>query len=141
MKIFKYDQIKQGFPKPYGKVRDFGEYIEMRVSIENPMQSLFRHLTTTLEADVDQDNTAQGSIVTPANPGFTIRCDENSNFTYPKITVTYLSTYTANETIYPDVYVFNGDNATYYVAKHIGFIRCVKTNYFDLVLIDKNIQQ
>ncbi|MFA7103506.1 MAG: hypothetical protein WC142_09960, partial [Bacteroidales bacterium] len=65
-------------------------------------------------------------------------CDENNNF-IPS--ATYLSTYTVNEITYSNVYVFNKDNVTYYVSKHTGFIRCVENNYFDLVLIDKNIQQ
>jgi len=45
-----------------------------------------------------------------------------------------------NGTIYKDIYVFDKD-ILFYVAKHIGLIRMLKTGDFDLVLIDKNIQQ
>jgi len=123
-------------PKPEGgrKAYIFAEYIEIEITVDN------FNRTTRLTADIEQDNTLGGScIYPPIGEPLYMGCDKNNNFTPSAM---YLSTYTENETIYSDVYVFNSkDNATYYVSKHIGFIRCVKDNKYDLVLIDKNIQQ
>jgi len=142
-------EIRKFAPMPEGgrgKVYDCAESITMDITVENPSQSLFIKGRTWLVADIYKDNTLRGMyITTPVKTIFStrcnelsLRCDENNNFTP---SATYLSTYTVNEITYSNVYVFNKDNVTYYVSKHTGFIRCVENNYFDLILIDKNIQQ
>jgi len=142
-------EIRKFAPMPEGgrgKVYDCAESITMDITVENPSQSLFIKGRTWLVADIYKDNTLRGMyITTPVKSIFStrcnelsLRCDENNNFTP---SATYLSTYTVNEITYSNVYVFNKDNVTYYVSKHTGFIRCVENNYFDLILIDKNIQQ
>jgi len=142
-------EIRKFAPKPEvgkRKVYDWAEDIEMNITVENASQSLFIKGRTWLIADIYKDNTLKGMyITTPVKTIFSthcnelsLRCDENNNF-IPS--ATYLSTYTVNEITYSNVYVFNKDNVTYYVSKHTGFIRCVENNYFDLVLIDKIIQQ
>jgi hypothetical protein len=144
-------EIRQFAPEPMGrkKTSDFAESIYIDFSVENTILSLFIKGRTWLKADIDRDNTLDGMhIATPAIKNtsscreFSIRCDENNNF---RPTVTYLSNYTVNDTNYSDVYVFTVPEyeTTYYVSKHVGFIRCVLLGPFgfDLVLIDKNIQQ
>lgn len=129
-----------------GKIYDWAEDIEMGITIENIAQSLSVKGRTWLKADIYKDNTLNGMyITTPVKTIYSTRCDElslncdeNNNFTP---SATYLSNYTVNGTNYSDVYVFNKYNTTYYVSKHIGFIRCMYDNDFDWVLIDKNIQQ
>jgi len=140
MIITNYEVLKFGGGKPKGeKVYDFAEDIKMDITVENVSQSLFRKGRTWLKADIYTDNTLDGMyITTPVKTIFSTHCDENNNFTP---SATYLSTYIVNATTYPDVYVFNSDNATYYVSKHTGFIRCIEAGYFDLVLIDKKVQQ
>jgi hypothetical protein len=147
MVVTNYETLKFGGGKPErGKVYDFAEDIEIEITVENTEKLLFVKGRTWLKADIGYDNTLNGMYIsTPVKTIFSIRlnelslrCDENNNFTP---SATYLSTYTVNETTYSDVYVYNKDNVTYYVSKHTGFIRCVENNYFDLVLIDKNIQQ
>jgi hypothetical protein len=152
-------------PKGNRKVNDIAEGIEIDVTIEDLMQSLSKKGRTILTSKLGikhQDNTAEGSVLTPANTKFIISCDENNNFV-PCVTynttqyISYLNTYTIDETTYSDVYVFNiveniiagsyKDDYTYYVSKQTGFIRCLRQceyeNYdnFDLVLIDKNVLQ
>ncbi|MGI6291103.1 MAG: hypothetical protein ACOXZH_01540 [Bacteroidales bacterium] len=142
-------EIRKFAPMPKGgrgKIYDCAESITMDITVENASQSLFIKGRTWLIADIYKDNTLEGMyITTPVKTIFStrcnelsLRCDENNNFTP---SATYLSTYTVNEITYSNVYVFNKDNVTYYVSKHTGFIRCVENNYFDLILIDKNIQQ
>ncbi|MGI6291105.1 MAG: hypothetical protein ACOXZH_01550 [Bacteroidales bacterium] len=142
-------EIRKFAPMPEGgrgKVYDCAESITMDITVENPSQSLFIKGRTWLVADIYKDNTLRGMyITTPVKSIFStrcnelsLRCDENNNFTP---SATYLSTYTVNEITYSNVYVFNKDNVTYYVSKYIGFIRCVENNYFDLILINKNVQQ
>jgi len=121
---------------PKGKnVYECSEIIEMNILLGESEKE------TRLSSNLSQKNIGKGRIATPidANSYFSIRCDENNNFTPP---ATYINTYSVNGKIYSDVYVFNDeDNITFYVSKHIGFIRCVKDNDFDWVLIDKNVQQ
>jgi len=126
----------QGAPaKARGKIYDWDEVIRMDIAIEN-ISYFFSKTGETELAPLS------GHIYSPVTTELYLRCDENNNFTSQGVVVTYLSTYTANEITYSDVYLFNSkDNAAYYVSKHIGFIRCMKDNKYDLVLIDKNIQQ
>jgi hypothetical protein len=131
--VTNYEATRLGYPKPYGKTRDWGECIEIDFIIENSKGG-----ETVLNASVGEINTAKGRVFTPTNSFLSIYCNENNIF---KSIPTYIGTYMVNETTYPDVYVFNEGDVTYYVSKHIGFIRCVKNNDFDLVLIDKNVQQ
>jgi len=147
MTVTNYEILKFGGGKSKrGKIYDFAESIHIDFTIENTELSLYEKGRTWLKADIYKDNTLDGMyITTPIKTIFSthcnelsLRCDENNNFTP---SATYLSTYRVNETTYSDVYVFNKDKVTYYISKHIGFIRCVENNYFDLVLIDKNIQQ
>ncbi len=137
MLISNYEATRlASMPKGRRRAYNWAEYIEMKITIEN-----FGSGTTKLEADEDQDNTLRKGvsyIYTPTEEFLYISCDENTNFVPSP---TYLTTYTVNETIYSDVYVFHQDDVSYYVSKHIGFIRCVKNNYLDLVLTDKNVQQ
>lgn len=135
MIVTNYD-LTRFAPKPLGgrKAYDWAEWIEMEITVSDSKK------TTRLNADIDKDNTANGYIFTPTRRHLNIRCDENNNFIFPA-SATYLNTYTINDLTYSDVYVFNEHGVTYYVSKHIGFIRCVKSGYFDLVLIDKNILQ
>ena len=129
-----------------GKVYDYAESIHIDFSVENTTLSLSNKCRTWVKADIDNDNTLNGMYIsTPVIDNtlrckeFSLHCDKNNNFTP---FATYLNTYTVNGTTYSDVYEFNyKDGATYYVSKHVGFIRCVENNYFDLVLIDKNVQQ
>ena len=161
MVVTKYETTRIGSKYAMRKTKDWEEIIKMQISIENVMQSFFANGQTCFGAEVDQDNTAEGGIFTPANTTFSIRCDANNNFVQGVYnttqTISYLSTYTVNGTTYSDVYVFNiieniiggtyKDDFTYYVSKHVGFIRCVrqceypKYFNFDLVLINKKIQQ
>ena len=132
-------EIRKFAPTPEGgrrKIYDCAESIRIDFTVENTVQSF----KTWLKADIDNDNTANGYIFTPTKQHLNIRCDENNNF-IPPASATYLNTYTVNGILYSDVYMFNYKNVTYYISKHIGFIRCVENNYIDLVLIDKNILQ
>jgi len=146
MVVTNYETTRMA-PKPEGgrKAYNFAEYIEMEIIVSN------FNRTTRLEADIEQDNTlGRGCIYPPIGEPLYIGCDKNNNFIPP---ITYLSSYSVNETTYTDVYMFNvvkditADNYTYYVSKHIGFIRCIfqceyaPHNNFDLVLIDKKVQQ
>ena len=124
--------------KTISKTYDWAELIIMNITIENIAQSLYSIIETELFSDEDKDNTlAHGRICSPAITTLFLRCNEKNNFTP---TATYLNSFTVNETVYHDVYMFNIDDIKYYIAKHIGFIRCVGHKY-DWVLIDKNIQQ
>lgn len=146
MIITKYETLKFGGGKSKrGKVYDFAEDIKMEFTVENTSQLLFVKGKTWLKADIGCDNTLDGMYIsTPAIDNtlrcteFSLSCDKNNNF-HPS--ATYLSTYIVGEATYSDVYVFNQNKITYYVSKHIGFIRCVENNYFDLVLINKNVVQ
>jgi hypothetical protein len=76
------------------------------------------------------------------------RCDANNNFNLDG-SVTFFSEYSVNDITYKDVYFFDCDShegkISCYVAKHIGIIRFIRSfsynNSFNLVLINKNIQQ
>jgi len=149
MIITKYETLKFGGGKSKrGKIYDFAEDIEMEFTVENTSQLLSVKGSTWLKADIGHENTLNGMYIsTPIIDNtlrcteFSLSCDENNNF-HPS--VTYLSTYMVNEITYSDIYVFNKDHITYYVSKHIGFIRCVysESGYrIDLVLIDKNVKQ
>jgi len=152
MVVTNYEVTKcASMPKGGRKAYDFAEWIIINFVVDNTNKG-----KTHLVADEDQDNTAKGSVFVPAETLLSIRCNENDNFTP---SATHLSTYSVNEIEYKDVYVFNvsqkihsgnityTDDFTYYVAKHIGFIRCVrKCEYaehysYDWVLIDKNVIQ
>ena len=148
MTVINYQTLKFA-PMPTGgrgKVYDCAESIGMDITVENASQSLFIKGRTWLKADIEIDNTLKGMYIsTPVKTIFSTRlneiylsCDANNNFSQ---SATYLNTYTVNEITYSDVYVFNSYDVAYYVSKHIGFIRCVENNYFDLVLINKNVQQ
>jgi len=119
------------------KVYNFVECIILGIAMENSRNGM-----TRLEADEDQDNSLMkeiSQIFTPSGEYLHIGCDKNNNFSP---IVMYLNNYTINKTTYSDVYVFNSKNdITFYVSKYIGFIRCMKDDKYDLVLIDKNIQQ
>jgi len=138
---------------PKGKyVYECSEIIEMNILVGESEKE------TRLSSNLSQKNIGKGRIATPtnANSYFSIRCDENNNFTPP---ATYFDTYSVNGKIYSDVYVFNDeknitidgivcvDTITYYVSKNTGFIRCIyQCKYhepysFDWVLIDKNVKQ
>ncbi len=128
--ITKLASMPEGGRKAY----NFAEYIKMEVIVGNSKKE------TRLQAEVDQDNTlgeGLSCIYTPIGKPLYLSCDKNNNFTPSAI---HLSTYTVNETTYSDVYVFNNNSITYYASKYVGFVRC-ECNKFDLVLIDKNVQQ
>ena len=140
-------EIRQFAPESKGgrKIYDYAEsiYIDLIIDGDSPSTSL--KCRTWLLADIDYDNTLVGMYISTPLIDNTLRCrtislhcDENNNFSP---SATYLNTYVINGITYSDVYVFNVDNATYYVSKHTGFIRCVENNYFDYVLIDKNVLQ
>jgi hypothetical protein len=158
MTVTDYETLNFGYPKPYGKTRDFAEYIKMDLTVEKITPSISVTGATRLKSYIDQDNTLRqelSSIFTPIG-SLRIGCDENNNFTP---SATYLNTCMVNEIIYSDVYVFNNvdsriidnvafiDSFAYYVSKHTGFIKCVRKCSYDefknseLVLIDKNVQQ
>jgi len=135
MVVIKYETFESA-PEPKGgkKAYDFAELIKMEILIGDSKKR------TQLESGVDQDNTLKGLswIYTPTGEPLHIHCDENNNFTP---SATYLDTYSVNGTTYHSVYVFGVGGASYYVSKHNGFIRCEKIGKYDLVLINKNIQQ
>jgi len=150
MLVTNYDATKSAsMPKGGRKAYNFAEYITINYVVDSTNKG-----ETHLEADEDQDNSAKGSVFVPAETLLSIRCNNNNNFTP---SATHLSIYTVNEIEYKDVYVFNvskklqsgnityTDDYTYYVAKHTGFIRCVrKCGYaehysYDWVLINKNV--
>jgi hypothetical protein len=142
MSISNYEQTAYGYPKLYGKVRNFGETIKFDITIVNLSQSesVSHSGTTWLKAEIEQDNTLKdvsSHIFTPVKTYLSLGCDENNHFS---ISVTYLNTYELNGTTYSDVYMFNINNIIYYVARYIGFVRCVQYDNFDLVLIDKTIK-
>ena len=97
---------------------DWAEIIEMCVTIENTVQSLFISKVTSLESDEEQDNTLRqevSQIFTPSGEYLRIGCDKNNKFTP---SATYLNAHIINKTIYSDVYVFNSkDNISYYVSQ------------------------
>ena len=154
MVVTSFEILKSAsMPKGGRKAYNFAEYIKMEIIVGDSKKEI------RLEADEDQDNTLRKElsyIYPPIGKPLSIGCDENNNFAP---TATYLSTHTINETTYSDVYVFNDvknitigdivyvDNFTYYISKHIGFIRCIyqceySENYsFDWILINKNVQQ
>jgi hypothetical protein len=139
MVVINYEIFKSA-PKSMRKAYNFAEYIEMNISVENIEQAFSVTADTYLLADIEQDNTLmENSIFTPTIKYLVLSCDKNNNFTP---SATYLSTYSVNETTYSDVYIFNNkDDITYFIAKHIGFIRCIKDNEFDFKLIDKKVFQ
>jgi len=154
MVVTNYEKTRCG-EKPIGIVKKTYNFVEC-ITINYVVDST-RKGETMLGAYKDQDNTAGGYVFIPAETEeFSIRCDKNNNFTP---SATRLNTYTVNEIEYKDIYVFNiskkihignityTDEHTYYVAKHTGFIRCVrKCEYaehdsYDWVLINKNVIQ
>jgi hypothetical protein len=135
MVITKYEGTRIA-PKPLGgrKAYEFSESI----GINGVFKEYEEHVIQVgIEAKMYEDNTAMFSADYFMGE-LSFRCDANNNF---KENVSYLSQYQMNEIKYHDVYVFNYDNTTYYVAKHIGIIRFIRPDLFDLVLIDKNILQ
>jgi len=141
-------EVRKFAPEPkggQGKIYDYAESIHLNFTVENMELSLFNNCKTWLMADRHQNNTLNGMYIsTPAMYNtlhcteFSFHCDGSNNF-IPS--AAYLSNYTVNGVDYSDVYVFNESTVNYYVSKHVGFIRCVDYGYFDLVLIDKNVQQ
>jgi hypothetical protein len=136
MMITEYEITKLA-PKPLGgrKAYDFVEVI----IIDGLYKGYEEYkIQISIEAEMNEDNTAQffGDYFDESRLFF--KCNANNNFNE---NVSYLSQYQMNEIKYHGVYVFNYDNTTYYVAKHIGIIRFIRPDLFDLVLIDKNIVQ
>jgi len=139
MSILEYNQIKFGYPKPYGKVHDFGESIEIRGNFLTDFDVKIR----VQGMEKEDKNTAifGGSYVSPTSNHSSIplnfKCDQNNNF---NCSITYFAEYDLNGIIYKNVYVFD-TNIQFYVAKHVGLIRMLKTDDFDWVLINKNVKQ
>jgi len=152
MVVTNYEKTRSGeMPKGGGKTYNFAEWININYVVDSTYKG-----NTMLEAEEDQDNTATGYVFVPSETLLSIRCNKNSNFTP---SATHLNTYTVNEIEYKDIYVFNvsktisignityTDDYTFYVAKHTGFVRCVrKCEYserynYDWVLVNKNVIQ
>ena len=145
MMVTKHTASKYGGGKePNGKNYDFAESVKLEINVKNSSQSISTN--TRLVGAIGTDNML-GQLSNVATPvvnsfsveNFALKCDNNNNFTPSAV---YHSNYVVNGVTYSDVYEFNINiNATtYYVAKHVGFIKCVASGS-DLVLIDKNVLQ
>jgi hypothetical protein len=120
-----------------GKPHYFYETIESDVIVQGGYDKKFT-IEIWTGSFQNRDNTAitMGDIYTPSTTPFVFSCDKNNTFSCP---MTYFPTYEVNSVIYEDVYVFDYEEVLYYVAKHVGYIRCFQADEFDLVLIDKTI--
>jgi hypothetical protein len=133
--ITEYEETKLA-PKPKGggAAYEWAEYILINGLLKEQEE---HKIEIGIDAQMNEDNTAEffGNYFV-GKLFFT--CDANNNFNK---NVSYLPQYQLNGIKYQDVYIFNYDNITYYVAKHIGIIRFIQPDLFDLALIDKNIRQ
>jgi hypothetical protein len=130
--VSEYTETTFGYPKMYGETHNFGLQINFTGETSHGKQ-----IYIGIKSDPDIDNMARvGIYCSPTSYSFS--CNKNNTFSCP---VTYFPAYEVNGIIYRDVYVFDYKDGLYYVAKHVGYIRCFQANQFDLVLIDKTIYQ
>lgn len=143
MVVKKHTASKYGGGKePNGKNYDFAESVKLEINVKNSSQSISTN--TRLVGAIGTDNML-GQLSNVATPvvnsfsveSFALKCDNNNNFTPSAV---YHSNYVVNGVTYSDVYEFNINAITYFVAKYVGFIKCVASGS-DLVLIDKNVLQ
>jgi hypothetical protein len=145
MVITNYETLKSTpMPKGERKAYDYAEYIK----INGYFLTDFEIEIESQGTEKEYDNTAcfggtyMSSNNTHSRLPLRFYCDKNNNFT---CSVTFFTEYNVNGINYSSVYIFDNlsdeENVVFYVAKNIGLIRLTKVDNFDLVLIDKNIQQ
>jgi hypothetical protein len=129
------------------KAYEFGESLQIDFLLEDVDKTWRVEGTTEMTGSYEKDNVLIDIDTYFACPllnisgnkmqEFVFFCDENNVFSE---NVTFLPVFSVGDISYKEVYLFEKNDIKCYVAKNIGFLKCIDEDE-NLVLIDKNVIQ